>query len=90
MFDILLRVHAEESRAVSVRFHTPTSTPTEHPASANLKGCSRFEAGAGAGGTAGAGSAKPPVPGLLLLFLFSTIYGVQAQALFVPQGRRQA
>ncbi|ERG90118.1 MAG: hypothetical protein J07HQW1_00131, partial [Haloquadratum walsbyi J07HQW1] len=38
--------------------------------------------GAGAGGTAG--GAKPP--GLLLLFL--TMDGVQA--LFVPQGRRQA
>ncbi|WP_182013737.1 hypothetical protein, partial [Haloquadratum walsbyi] len=64
----------------SFRFHTPT--PTEQPASANLKGCSRSEAGAGAGGTAG--GAKPPV----LLLLFSTIYGVQA--LFLPQGRRQA
>ena len=37
-----------------------------------------------AGGTAG--GAKPPV----LLLLFSTIYGVQAQALFLPKGRRQA
>ncbi|WP_182021530.1 hypothetical protein, partial [Haloquadratum walsbyi] len=54
----------------------------EQPASANLKGCSRSEAGADAGGTAG--GAKPPV------LLFSTIYGVQAQALFLPQGRRQA
>ncbi|WP_182021887.1 hypothetical protein, partial [Haloquadratum walsbyi] len=53
---------------------------TEQPASANLKGCSRSEAGSGAGGTAG--GAKPPV------LLFSTIYGVQA--LFLPQGRRQA
>ena len=62
----------------SFRFHT--LTPTEQPASANLKGCSRSEAGAG--GTAG--GAKPPV----LLLLFSTMYGVQA--LFLPQGRRQA
>ncbi len=71
-------------------FQVQHSHPTEQPASANLKGCSRSEtgAGAGAGGTAGAGSAKPP--GLRLLLLFSTIYGVQAQALFVPQGRRQA
>jgi hypothetical protein len=81
MIDILLRVNAEESRAVGVSgLNIPT--PTEQPASANLKGCSRSEAGAG--GTAG--GAKPPV----LLLLFSTIYGVQAQALFLPQGRRQA
>jgi len=54
------------------------NTPTEQPASANLKGCSRSETGAG--GTAG--GAKPPV------LLFSTMYGVQT--LFLPQGRRQA